>query len=128
MYNQNGGSGVFSVQAQGTQIMSNATGGHIFDPAPGTNRYVTADGTVVEVVSFTINSQSSSTDEVGSYNIGADGIMDTTATLILQVTLPEHLQIRVDSPVNILVTDPDGRRVGYDRLKQKCSLRKRSRI
>ena len=103
VYNQNGATGSFLVQAQGTTIMSNANGGHGFDPAPGTNRYVTADGTVVEVVSFTINSLTSSTDEVSAYNIGANGQMDTTGTLILRVT-PNPLHLSLTS----LTIDPEG--------------------
>ena len=87
VYNQNGATGDFMVQPKDTVIMGGANGGLFFDVAPGNSFFFTSDGLKVEVVSFTITAQDSSTiDEVSHYNIGADGTKDMTATLVLKVT------------------------------------------
>ena len=93
VYNENGGSGEFMVQAKDTDIMGGANGGLFFDKAPGTNVFVTEDGTLVEVVSFVINAASSTTDEVSGYAIGSDGTNDMTATLVLRVTLETNVAV-----------------------------------
>ena len=102
VYNENGGSGEFMVQAKDTDIMGGANGGLFFDKAPGTNVFVTEDGTLVEVVSFVINAASSTTDEVSGYAIGSDGTDDMTATLVLRVT-PNPLGLTLTS----LTIDPE---------------------
>ncbi len=89
VFNQNGGTGAFSVQPAGTPIIGSANGGLFFDVAPGTSVYTAPDGTKVTVKSFTINSVSSTTDLISYYFIGADGIPDTVATLQLDVTPPQ---------------------------------------
>ena len=86
VYNQNGATGTFMVQPNGKDIIGSANGGLFFDKAPGTNTFTTTDGTKIEVVNFTINSQTSTTDQISYGNIGADGTNDTAATLILRVT------------------------------------------
>ena len=68
--------------------MGGANGGLFFDKAPGTYVYITPDGTKVEVLSFVINSMSSNIDKISYGQIGPDGTPDTTAQLILRVTLP----------------------------------------
>ena len=99
VYNSNGGLGSFSVQQAGTTIMGSANGGLFFDVAPGTSVYIAPDGTKVEVVSFVINSVSSSVDEVSFGGIGSDGTSDTTAELTLRVTpsqpIPEFTTIAI---------------------------------
>jgi hypothetical protein len=89
VYNQNGGTGSFMVQAAGTTIIGSANGGVFFDQAPGSSVYTAPDGTKVAVKSFTINSVSSTTDRISDYSIGADGNPDTVATLQLNVTPPQ---------------------------------------
>ena len=90
VYNSNGGSGNFSVQPAGTQIMGGANGGLLFDTAPGTSVYTAPDGTKVEVVSYIVNT-SGNTDEVSWGKIGSDGNNDTIAKLTLRVTPPSTL-------------------------------------
>jgi hypothetical protein len=85
VYNANNGTGAFSVQPAGTTIMSNANGGHFFDPAPGTATYTAANGTKVTVLSYTINATTSSTDLVSGGQIWANGVNDTVANLVLSV-------------------------------------------
>jgi hypothetical protein len=105
VYNQNGATGNFMVQPKDTQIMGGANGGWFFDIAPGTSSFTTADGLKVEVKSFTINAATSTTDEVsgtnidtpggiGVGNIGADGISDMTATLVIMVTPKANVAVQ----------------------------------
>ena len=101
VYNENGVSGEFMVQAKDTDIMGGANGGLFFDKAPGTNVFVTEDGTLIEVVTFVINAASSTTDDVSGYTIGPDGTNDMTATLVLRVT-PNPLDLTLTS----LTIDP----------------------
>ena len=86
VFNANGGTGNFSVQAAGTQVMGGANGGLFIDIAPGTSLYTAPDGSSVEVVGFTIDSITPGADMVSFLNIGANGINDTTATLSLKFT------------------------------------------
>ena len=88
VYNANGTLGSFLVQPAETTIMGGANGGLFFDKAPGTYVYITPDGTKVEVLSFVINSMSSNIDKISYGQIGSNGTPDTTAQLILRVTLP----------------------------------------
>jgi hypothetical protein len=98
VYNSNGGLGDFLVQPASTIIMGGANGGHFFDVAPGTSVYIAPDGTKVEVVSFVINSMSSSVDEISFGGIGSDETFDTTAELILKVTpIPATIDINPDT-------------------------------
>jgi hypothetical protein len=90
VYNSNGGSGSFMVQPVGTSIIGSANGGSFFNSAPGSYRYTALDGSVVEVLGFTVSSITSGTDIVSFLNIGANGTPDTTAQLILKYTpVPE---------------------------------------
>jgi hypothetical protein len=84
VYNTNGGTGPFLVQAAGTNVMCSANGGAFFCPAPGSAVYTAPDGSSVEVLGFTIDSTSSGTDLISGVNIGSDGIADTTAQLTLR--------------------------------------------
>jgi hypothetical protein len=86
VFNANGGTGNFSIQAAGTQVMGGANGGLFFDIAPGTSLYTAPDGSSVEVIGFTIDSITPGTDMVSFLKIGANGINDTTATLSLKFT------------------------------------------
>jgi hypothetical protein len=86
VYNQNGGSIDYKVQPNTATVISCANGGHFFDNAPGTSWFYTADGTLIEVIDFTIDATSSSTDKVAAYNTGANGVSDMTATLSIRVT------------------------------------------
>jgi len=88
VYNANPSTGAFSIQPQGTIIMSGSNGGTFFGCAPGVDTY-TFDGTTVTVTKFSINSVSSKADKISDYYIGADGIPDTVATLQLDVKLPK---------------------------------------
>lgn len=89
VYNANGDRGRFRVQPAGTQIMGGANGGLFFDVAPGSSVYTAPDGTRVEVQVFRINALDSTADQVSCYRIGADGIPDMKATLVLKVTPPK---------------------------------------
>ena len=94
VYNQNGVTSNFMVQPKDTIIMGGANGGLFFDVAPGHSFFFTDDGLKVEVISFTITAQtSSSTDEVSHYYISADGINDMTATLVLKVTPKDNVAL-----------------------------------
>jgi hypothetical protein len=84
VYNANGGTGAFQVQAAGTQIMGGANGGLFFDVAPGTSVY-TANGFQVSVEKFEINASDSTTDHVSCGGTGANSTPDMVATLDLKV-------------------------------------------
>jgi hypothetical protein len=87
VYNSDGGSGSFVVNANGVSIMGSANGGIMPDIAPGSSIYVAPDGANVEVISYDVSTQGT-TDEVGFNTIGADGYTDTIAHLTLEVTPP----------------------------------------
>ncbi len=115
VYNSNGGTGNFSVQPAGTQIMGGANGGLFFDKAPGTSVYTTPDGTKIEVVSYIVNT-SGNTDEVSWGKIGSDGNNDTIAKLTLRVMPPSipiaafsALPISGNAPLKIAFTDNSSR-------------------
>jgi len=105
VYNANGTLDAFSVQPAGTVIMGGANGGLFFDVAPGTPVYVAPDGTEVEVLSFVINSMSSTADEVSYKLIGPDGMTDTTAQLILKVTRPDVCECDLNNDGSCNMTD-----------------------
>ncbi|MDY9926298.1 PKD domain-containing protein [Methanosarcina sp.] len=88
VYNSNGGTGDFSVQVAGTEIIGSANGGLFLDKAPGISVYTAPDGTKVEVVSFVVDSENGITDEVSWADIGSNGYPDTVAKLSLKVTPP----------------------------------------
>lgn len=92
VFNGNGATGTFSIQPAENTIMGGANGGLFFDKAPGTSRYVAPDGSIVNVLEFTVDSNISSADFVSSHNIGANGIPDTVA----------HLSLRVDAEASTL--------------------------
>ena len=83
VYNSNGGTGAFQVQAAGNNLICSANGGSFFCPAPGSSVYIAPDGSSVKVLGFTIDSQTPGTDLVKPIDIGPDGHPDTTAHLTL---------------------------------------------
>lgn len=83
VYNENGGTGDFLVQDEGTTIVGSANGGLFFDQAPGTSVYYAPDGSYVEVLGFTVGYDSAGPDLVSWENIGPDGHADLTAELRL---------------------------------------------
>lgn len=86
VYSANGGDGAFLVQPAGTTIIGSANGGLFFDVAPGSSVYTSPNGTRVEVLSYAIDSLTSTTDLVGFGTIWSDGTPDTIASLVLNVT------------------------------------------
>lgn len=94
VYNENGSPGDFLVQAQGTTVAGSANGGLLWTPAPGSSVFVAQDGSSVEVMGFTVDNLSRTTDMVSWGNIGTDGIPDLTAEIILNYTpVPEPATI-----------------------------------
>ncbi len=83
VYNENGGTGDFFIQPEGTRIVGSANGGLFFDEAPGSSVYYAPDGSYVEVRAFTVDHISMDTDLVSWGNIGPDGYADLTAELTL---------------------------------------------
>jgi YVTN family beta-propeller protein len=112
VYNSNGGTGDFSVQPADTDIIGSANGGLFMDKAPGTSVYTAPDGTKVEVLSFVIDSNNETIDEVSSGDMGSNGNPDTIARLSLKVT-PSSAPVAVFSafptsggaPLTVVFTD-----------------------
>ncbi|MFH0882468.1 MAG: hypothetical protein V2A56_05750 [bacterium] len=94
VFNSNGSTGAFSVQPKGTTIMGGANGGLFFDVAPGNSSYpyeykvgdVIVSRGKIEVLSFSINSTSTSIDMMSAYVIAPNGQPDTVGNLTLKVT------------------------------------------
>jgi PKD repeat protein len=113
IYNSNDGTGKFSVQPAGTNIIGSANGGLSLERAPGTSVYVAPDGTKAEVVSFVVDSKSGNTDEISGENIGSNGIPDTTAKLSLKVMPSFIIPVAAftasptsgNAPLNVAFTD-----------------------
>lgn len=112
VFNNNSGSGNFSIQSAGTTIMGGANGGSFFDVAPGTSRYTAPDGTTVDVTEFTINSLLSTTDLVSYYNIGANGIPDTVARLSLFVDTHQPTPTSTPPPPYTITVQKSGNGTG----------------
>jgi hypothetical protein len=96
VYNANGGTGAFSVQAQETSTMGEATGGAATVPGPGVTSWAAGDGYSVTLTSYRMTSSSTPfVDLVGSGGaVGTpNGTADTHGAFTLEVTQPGDIQV-----------------------------------
>ena len=84
VYNLNGSMGLFSITPTGTTISGSANGGWFPDIAPGSATYVTADGSIVQLVEFHVRDAATNADVIGWGNIAPDGHPDVFAVLKLK--------------------------------------------
>jgi hypothetical protein len=77
--------GEFQVQPSGTIVIGSANGGEFITEAPGTHLWESEDGTVVEVVGYSISAASSTSDEISFGRLVPDETPDSSFSVLLNV-------------------------------------------
>jgi len=121
VYNSNGGTGAFSVQAAETATDGYATGGASSVPASGVVSVATDDGFAVTLAAFTMRSTTTPfVDLATGLDIGTpNGTADTvTASMTLSVTQPGGMQafasLGTTPPVGFDSLAPDRTTISFD--------------
>jgi hypothetical protein len=94
VFNANGGTGAFSIEAPETSTTGFATGGPGPVPASGVTSAATSDGFAVTLTSYTMKSSSSPfVDLMNGFTAGSsNGTADTVGSFTLDVTRPGNFQ------------------------------------
>jgi hypothetical protein len=94
VFNTNGDTGAFSVQAPETSTAGVATGGATSVPASGVTSFITGSGIAVTLTSYTMRSAASPfVDFTSGFIVGTtNGTADTVAAFTLEVTQPGGMQ------------------------------------